>query len=444
MEPELHGSNNVENAQKQQPSHSFNDDDLMFDLEDGDGFVRKRSPSIDSLCSQGSLGSLVGESSREASEAPQLTAKQTVNSTREDKEYKTSSRSQTQDIPQINFQYSVAPQHDSTWSEQEGRDFSSSLSSVEEATEENLNPTNQRCRRHRRQSVNLDISDTALVVKSPSFLPRFLKASFSKFISKDKSKSAVLRTEPMSLPFFNSMSTPVTRSPSLSLGCSDMSLDSLCGADEKTDNDGCDTSPNTRQFVAESIAKGFPLIPFYYSTVEIVEKKRKARRSKNYTELSSAFSVEDSFSVARERNLSPGRSNIDKDELCNRLSDRELHDLKMENKSLQSLLRMAQREMEEEANGRKISNITGYASNNSRALRRRRSSASEYVGKSYDDSDQGWVEEESRSRHKSKIKAPVKASYSQHDHLAHCSPNMPIGTKEKAQSLDQYLDMKCG
>ena len=41
-----------------------------------------------------------------------------------------------------------------------------------------------------------------------------------------------------------------------------------------------DYSPTTGQFVAECLAKGLPIIPFNYSTAEIVEKRRQTQRRK--------------------------------------------------------------------------------------------------------------------------------------------------------------------
>jgi hypothetical protein len=49
--------------------------------------------------------------------------------------------------------------------------------------------------------------------------------------------------------------------------------------DGKNDNKDC--SPTTQQCIQESMAKGLPIIPFNYSTEEIVEKRREKRQNKN-------------------------------------------------------------------------------------------------------------------------------------------------------------------
>ena len=39
-------------------------------------------------------------------------------------------------------------------------------------------------------------------------------------------------------------------------------------------------SPATQQFVEDSLARGFPLIPFHYTSLDIVERGRARHRSK--------------------------------------------------------------------------------------------------------------------------------------------------------------------
>jgi len=360
-------------------------DDLLFEMEDEE-CDRRRSQSFDSFSSDHTFGG----STREPSIVTKIRA-----ANREDHR-NSLPRSRKQTIPSISLQFSAHTE--SSWEEDSAgfgnRECSSSLSSVEEATEEKLTKLN--FSPARRKSNNLDISDSSFISKSPRFLPKFLRTSFSRLISKEKCKTPVPRLEPMSLPFF-STSTPVTRSPSLSPGCSAKSLDSLDTDDNEDDtNVSDDCSPTTKQFVEESLAKGLPLIPFCYSTAQIVEKRIQEKRKKHLLQISSHFNSEgiELRNNRKTRSVSPNRSNIDKDELCVRLTDKEMHQMKMENNSLQSVLRIAKKEMEEEAVVRKISDITGYAANNSRALQRRRSSISEYVGMSDVSKDPGGEESE--------------------------------------------------
>jgi len=343
-------------------------DDLLFEMEDEE-CDRRRSQSFDSFNNDHTFSG----TSRESSMAPHH------NRLVRDDHRNSLPRSRKQNIPSISLQFSAHAE--SSWNDY-NRECSSSLSSVEEATEEQL--TKQNFSPARRKSNNLDISEASFISKSPRFLPKFLRTSFSRLISKEKCKTPVARLEPMSLPFF-STSTPVTRSPSLSPGCSARSLDSIDTFDNEDDtNESEDCSPTTKQFVEESVAKGLPMIPFCYSNAQIVEKRIQEKRKKHLIQISSQFSSAETELKNRRktRSVSPERSNIDRDELCDRLTDKEMHQMRIENNSLQSVLRIAKKEMEEEAVVKKISDITGYAANNSRALQRRRSSVSEYVGMS--------------------------------------------------------------
>ena len=94
--------------------------------------------------------------------------------------------------------------------------------------------------------------------KSPKYIPKFLRASFSKLISsKDKSKSLSLGQDPASLPYLSSMS-----SGSLGWGGG-------AGVWEgEREGEVCPAcSPTTTQFVEDSVAQGFPLIPFNYTSL---------------------------------------------------------------------------------------------------------------------------------------------------------------------------------
>ena len=148
----------------------------------------------------------------------------------------------------------------------------SNVSSVEEAVEDILN-------KNQDKSANNNEASVESKSKSPKYLPKFLRASFSKLISKDKAKSQSLNQEALSLPFFSSVSIPSLSSPTTSLGGQNMDS-------EATDDQGgllpraC--SPTTQQFVEDSLAKGFPLIPFHYTSLDIVEKSRARQRNKEH------------------------------------------------------------------------------------------------------------------------------------------------------------------
>ena len=43
-------------------------------------------------------------------------------------------------------------------------------------------------------------------------------------------------------------------------------------------------SPATQQFVEDSLARGFPLIPFLYTSLDIVERGRARHRNKGMSE----------------------------------------------------------------------------------------------------------------------------------------------------------------
>ena len=267
---------------KENTEFTHQDDDLLFEMEDEE-LDRRRSQSYDSFRSDQAFS----EISRESSLAPQIDRTESLRITTFDRlgrdgHHSSLPRSSKQNIPSINFQCSVPVGGGHVWEDytvsQTSRECSSSLSSVEEATEEQLTPSNHS--NARRRSNNLDISDNSFISKSPRFLPKFLRASFSKLISKEKGKTLVPRTEPMSLPFF-STSTPATRSPSLTTEQSPRSLDCFINdTDNEADIDELeDCSPTTKQFVEDSLAKGLPIIPFYYSTAEIVEKRRQEKRN---------------------------------------------------------------------------------------------------------------------------------------------------------------------
>ena len=162
-------------------------------------------------------------------------------------------------------------------------EYASSVSSVEEATEFTSPEYHNKLRR--KTFNHLDIEDqVGSVAKSPKFLPKFLRASFSKLL-KDKPKTEAgvsLRKDGSYLRTW-AVSTPVSRSPSINLDTPDHELElpepgQVSGT--CTGHVSPDYSPTTGQFVAECLAKGLPIIPFNYSTAEIVEKRRQTQRRK--------------------------------------------------------------------------------------------------------------------------------------------------------------------
>ena len=87
--------------------------------------------------------------------------------------------------------------------------------------------------------------------KSPKYFPKFLRSSFSRLISRDKSKTGSLSggEQQVSIP---SLSSP---SPSLYLTDTSDTLEEPLAS-----------SPTTQQFVEDTLARGFPLIPFHYTS----------------------------------------------------------------------------------------------------------------------------------------------------------------------------------
>ena len=147
----------------------------------------------------------------------------------------------------------------------------SNVSSVEEAVEDILSDA-------AKNKSNSDVSAEPKS-KSPKYLPKFLRTSFSKLISKDKNKSNSLTQEPMSLPFFSSVSIPSLSSPTPSLSQTDSDTNEI-HEDPPPQTRPC--SPATQQFVEDSLAKGFPLIPFHYTSIDLVEKGRAQQRNRDY------------------------------------------------------------------------------------------------------------------------------------------------------------------
>ena len=120
-------------------------------------------------------------------------------------------------VPKINFQnMSVPTTPADSWGRGEGefmnqnRDLSSSVSSVEEATEAAV--VTPRSKSKSRLSLNLGVFDSVSLAgpgspaRSPRFLPKFLRSSFSKLLQgKDRTPEPQPAIEPLSLPFFSSV-----------------------------------------------------------------------------------------------------------------------------------------------------------------------------------------------------------------------------------------------
>ena len=109
-----------------------------------------------------------------------------------------------------------------------------------------------------------------------------------------------------------------------------------------------------------------------------------------------------------------------------------------------------------------VSDITGYASNNSRALQRRRSSVSEYVGMSLESKDpcrKGIQESEYLNSPLKSSSSRLKKPTNQYEILQRNFSGENLKQRDvdvestvvirrrfahRAPSLDQYLDMDCG
>ena len=233
-------------------------------------------------------------------------------------------------------------------------EYSSSLSSVEEATEF-TSAGYHSARRKTFNHLDIDDHDQNSVTKSPRFLPKFLRTSFSKLL-KDKPTSkhdpslSGLRRDGGYLRTWT-VSTPVSRSPSINLDKSDLDADIY---HQPRAQDSCDGplspqhSPTTGQFIQDCLAKGLPIIPFNYSTAEIVEKRRQSQRRKAQENMIRDMQPQ----VTKTRDTGP-------ESPVERTPAPEWSDADMtEDKSLEGLLTLARREMEQEAQLRKVSPIT--------------------------------------------------------------------------------------
>ena len=220
-------------------------------------------------------------------------------------------------------------------------EYSSSVSSVEEATEYGGQEARRKVFNH------LDIEDGNSVSKSPRFLPKFLRASFSKLL-KDKPKTedrmVGVRRDTGYLRTWT-VSTPVSRSPSINFDTGEHEVIHIPEPSSHmsatcTSHISPEHSPTTGQFVAECLAKGLPIIPFNYSTAEILEKRRQSQRRKPVEVLVTSDRVSQPQTPV-ERTPAPEWSEAEGADMA-------------EDKSLEGLLTLARREMEQEAQLRKV------------------------------------------------------------------------------------------
>ena len=160
-------------------------------------------------------------------------------------------------IPKLSFsQHRSVPSTPAgeSWQEQEQvclrrKDYMSSSSSVEEMAGAGSVIKKTRSR----LSLNLGVFDSS-PVRSPKIIPKFLRSSFTRLISKDRTQKEEALSPTSSPP------SPPRSSPPTSPRSSPPS------------------SPTTRSFVQESLAQGLPIIPFNYPTFVIVEKQRENKR----------------------------------------------------------------------------------------------------------------------------------------------------------------------
>ena len=229
-----------------------------------------------------------------------------------------------------------------SWERREGeylrelRDLSSSVSSVEEATEA---PTTPSIKSKSRLSLNLGVFDSQsgspLGARSPRFLPKFLRSSFSKLLQgRDRARTPDPPFEPASLPFFSSVlsrSRCQTPEEELELKASPPS------------------SPTTKTYVEESLAKGLPIIPFNYTPfLELERKKPRARPP-----AAEPLPGPPLYSAWGE--TSPGRAtSAPASRKTSRREGSPTADQSIPDKSLSSLVNTARQEMEEEASVRKV------------------------------------------------------------------------------------------
>jgi len=242
------------------------------------------------------------------------------------------------------------------------REFTSSSSSVEDSASNNGSFVKKT---RSRLSLNLSLFDES-PIKSPNLLPKFLRASFNKLLLRDRARTpetdrVIENNEPLSLPPLSSPNKDLFKNKE------NDEINSTCDS-LKTPP----TSNDTKKFVKESVEKGLPLIPFPLPMFMIAEnhianKKQNSKDSEKRR--NSVLDINESISLkSHSKNLNK-RTNFESD------VEEELR-----KKSLDKLVNEAKHELEQETLKKKIFCIRGYAANNSRALFRRRSSTTDYVG----------------------------------------------------------------
>lgn len=235
----------------------------------------------------------------------------------------------------VNFSVPTTPADSATWDNSvdsldknflRKREFTSSSSSVEEQV-----PGRSFMKKTRsRLSLNLGVFDES-PIKSPNLIPKFLRASFTKLMLKDRAKTPekVRDEEPMSLPSFSS--DTIFDDPNC-----------FCDSPKTPISQ---YSPATKEFVNESLEKGMPIIPFPMPTMLIAENHIKSTKQNNKDPKSRKGSIV---------NFETPKDLVKETNNKNRSTVRE----EVHKKSLDKLLNEAKHELEQESQRkRKVSNI---------------------------------------------------------------------------------------
>ena len=352
----------INNKEKQNGS----EEDLYFEMEYPDGersrpgtqesdtisFSSESVESFGSQCTVDSQDSPYRDGRRESSVGPILERPTSLRISSNFKRNVSSGslpRTNQQKIPKFSFQnFSVPTTPADSWERDKHFlrkvDITSSTSSVEEATESILKKARSRL------SLNLGVFDGSLSpgspTRSPRFIPKFLRSSFSKLMIKDKSPTPETSHGPSSLPFFGKLTPSAQNSPRLE---DPHNYGSKCSTDD--DEVSPPSTPTTKLFVEESLAAGLPIIPFNYPTFVIVEKKRTQNKNLNSTPPENIISTKEILNKAKKKYSystpsSRKVSNINPTEPTS--SDFHLEE------SLKKLLTRAKKEKEEEASVKKV------------------------------------------------------------------------------------------
>ena len=205
---------------------------------------------------------------------------------------------------------------------------SSSSVSEEEATESVLKKARSRL------SLNLGIFDAgssnASSPRSPRFLPKILRSSLSKLTSKSKSYDT---SQEYSEHNVNTERRII----------SDDDDDITDDLEKKS------PSLTTKLFVQESLAKGLPIIPFNYSPLEFIKSDSRCDCDAQDDKRQKAYEC------SADRRGSRSEPSIRRD---THKVKRDAMKLSLEEKSLKKLLGDAKRELEEEADHKKVTDVT--------------------------------------------------------------------------------------